>query len=85
MLSTSKLKKLAKKLLKARYIEKSPVLSSDELKQLLALIVLEDDTTKWRLVQHKNVEADNIWYELDLQDGWFENTYKELEWLNYTR
>jgi hypothetical protein len=77
--------KIAKELIKTRYIERSPSLSKQELSELLEIITKESGKNTWRLVQHKNVEANETWYELDLQEDWFENTYEELEWLNYTR
>lgn len=79
MSSTSNLEKLARKLLKEKYIEDSPVLTSEELSQLLDLIIKKSGGQHWRLVQHRNVEEKEIWYELDLQDGWSESSYEELE------
>lgn len=77
--------KIAKELIKTRYIERSPALSKQELSELLEIITKESGKNTWRLVQHRNVEEKEIWYELDLQEDWFENTYEDIEWLNYTR
>lgn len=81
----SSIYKIAKELIKTRYIERSPALSKQELSELLEIITKESGKNTWRLVQHRNVEEKEIWYELDLQEDWFENTYEEIEWLNYTR
>ncbi len=81
----SNISKISRKILKDRYIENSPWLSKEELSEVLVWIIKETNKNGWRLVQHKNVESDYTWYELDLQDGWDENICDEIEWLNYTR
>jgi hypothetical protein len=55
------------------------------LAEVLKLIVEKSNENGWRLVQHRNVESREIWYELDLQNGFSEDSYETLEWLNYTR
>lgn len=81
----SNISKISKKILKDRYIENSPRLSKEELAEVLVWIIKETNKNGWRLVQHKNVESDYTWYELDLQDDWDENICDEIEWLNYIR
>jgi len=63
------LDKVAEAILKERYLEHTIFLDDDELEEVLRLIVKKSGKDDWRLVQHRNVEEQEVWYELDLQDG----------------
>lgn len=79
------LEKIADTILKERYLEDTPYLLDEELAEVLNFVVEKSNEHGWRLVQHVNVELQEIWHELDLQDGFSEDSYETLEWLNYTR
>lgn len=71
------LTKIAQILAETKYLERTPYLTSEELKEILLIISIITGKT-WRLVQHINIESKETWNELDLQE-WDENTAETLE------
>jgi len=78
------LEKLADRLYRFRYLDHTTFLDDKELKKLLEILIRKAGDN-WRLVQSKNVETDEVWYELDLQEDWSGSSCQTVEWLNYSR
>ena len=80
------IREIASKLYEDRYIDEYSIpLSEEELRQILDLIIEWSGRDIWRLIQHKNIDSKETWYELELEAGYSESFFENIEWLKYTR